>query len=98
MKIVARTPTELIIRDSATTLRVLGFFFAALGAFAVFAAPYLLGGLLPALAALWPTAIGASAIAVATGSELDIAAIAGWATSLVIAGAVGVLVLDREDM
>jgi hypothetical protein len=36
MKIVARTPTELIIRDSATTLRVVGFFLAVLGAFAIF--------------------------------------------------------------
>ena len=36
MKIVARTPTELIIRDSAMTLRTVGFFLAALGAFAIF--------------------------------------------------------------
>jgi len=36
MKIVARTPTELIIRDSAMTLRVVGVFIAALGAFAIF--------------------------------------------------------------
>jgi len=35
MKIVALTPTELIIRDSAMTLRVVGLFLAALGAFAV---------------------------------------------------------------
>jgi len=33
MKIVARTPTELIIRDSAMTLRVFGVVIAALGAF-----------------------------------------------------------------
>jgi hypothetical protein len=36
MKIVARTPTELIIRDSAMTLRILGAFLAALGTFAIF--------------------------------------------------------------
>jgi len=36
MKIVAQTPTELIIRDSAMTLRVVGLFLAALGAFAIF--------------------------------------------------------------
>ena len=36
MKIVAQTPTELIIRDSAMTLRVMGLFVAALGAFAIF--------------------------------------------------------------
>ena len=36
MKIVARTPTELIIRDSAMTLRLVGIFIAALGAFAIF--------------------------------------------------------------
>ena len=35
MKIVARTPTELIIRDSALTLRGFGIFLAALGAFAI---------------------------------------------------------------
>jgi len=35
MKIVALTPTELIIRDSAMTLRVVGLFLAALGAFAI---------------------------------------------------------------
>lgn len=35
MKIVARTPTELIIRDSAATLRVMGGFLGALGAFAI---------------------------------------------------------------
>ena len=36
MKIVAHTPTELIIRDSAVTLRVLGAFLAALGVFTLF--------------------------------------------------------------
>ena len=36
MKIVAHTPTELIIREGAMTLRVVGFFIAALGAFAIF--------------------------------------------------------------
>ena len=36
MKIVAQTPTELIIRDSAMTLRVVGAFIAVLGAFAIF--------------------------------------------------------------
>jgi hypothetical protein len=35
MKIVARTPTELIIRDSALMLRGFGIFLAALGAFAI---------------------------------------------------------------
>ncbi len=58
MKIVAQTPTELIIRDSAMTLRVVGCFLAALGAFAIFvgltqdpegrvgAAPVVIGSLL----------------------------------------------------
>lgn len=36
MKIVARTPTELIIRDSATALRTVGVFITVLGAFAIF--------------------------------------------------------------
>jgi hypothetical protein len=36
MKIVARTPTELIIRDSAMVLRAFGAFLVALGAFAIF--------------------------------------------------------------
>ena len=35
MKIVAHTPTELIIRDSAMLLRAFGVFLAALGAFAI---------------------------------------------------------------
>ena len=35
MKIVAHTPTELIIRDSAMMLRAFGAFVVALGAFAV---------------------------------------------------------------
>jgi hypothetical protein len=35
MKIIARTPTELIIRDSATTFRALGALLAASGAFAI---------------------------------------------------------------
>jgi hypothetical protein len=35
MKIVARTSSELIIRDSAATLRYLGAFLGALGAFAI---------------------------------------------------------------
>lgn len=35
MKIVAHSPTQLIIRDSAITLRVLGGFVGALGAFAI---------------------------------------------------------------
>jgi len=36
MKIVARTPTELILRDSAAALRVMGVFLAVLGGFAIF--------------------------------------------------------------
>jgi len=36
MKIVARTPTELILRDSAAALRIMGVFLAALGGFAIF--------------------------------------------------------------
>jgi hypothetical protein len=35
MKIVANTPTQLIIRDSAMTMRALGAFMAALGAYAI---------------------------------------------------------------
>lgn len=35
MKIVANTPTQLIIRDSAMTMRGLGAFIAALGAYAI---------------------------------------------------------------
>ena len=35
MKIVAHTPTELIIRDSAMSLRALGAFLVALAAFIV---------------------------------------------------------------
>lgn len=35
MKIVVRTPTELIIRDSAAMLRAFGVFLGALGAFAI---------------------------------------------------------------
>jgi len=36
MKIVARTPTELILRDSAAGPRMMGVFLAALGGFAIF--------------------------------------------------------------
>ena len=36
MKIVARTPTELILRDSGAALRIMGVFLAALGGWAVF--------------------------------------------------------------
>ena len=35
MKIVAQTPTELIIRDSALVIRAVGSFVAAIGAFAI---------------------------------------------------------------
>jgi hypothetical protein len=35
MKIVVRTPTELLIRDSAIVLRAFGVFLGALGAFAI---------------------------------------------------------------
>ena len=37
MKIIARTPTELIVRESAMTLRLLGAFLMALGTFAIYA-------------------------------------------------------------
>ena len=36
MKIIAQTPTELILRDSAAALRTMGVFLAALGGFAIF--------------------------------------------------------------
>jgi len=52
MKIVARTPTELILRDSAAGLRILGVFLAALGGFVVFvgvAQPDEHGGIVPVL-------------------------------------------------
>jgi len=50
MKIVARTPTELIVRDSAAALRTMGVFLVALGGWAIFigvAQPEGRGGIVP---------------------------------------------------
>ena len=50
MKIVARTPTELIVRDSAAALRAMGVFLVALGGWAIFigvAQPEGRGGIVP---------------------------------------------------
>jgi ABC-2 type transport system permease protein len=67
-------------------------------AFAVFAAPYLIGSLLPPLAAWWPTAIGAVAGDVAAGAPMDARTVIGWATGILVAGVIGALVLNREDL
>jgi hypothetical protein len=52
MKIVAQTPTELILRDSGAALRVMGLFLGALGGWALFiglAQPEGRGGIVPIL-------------------------------------------------
>jgi len=52
MKIVAQTPTELILRDSGAALRVMGLFLGALGGWALFiglAQPDGRGGIVPIL-------------------------------------------------
>jgi ABC-2 type transport system permease protein len=67
-------------------------------ALAVFATPYLLGSIAPSIAAWWPTAIGATAGAVASGAPLEPASIAGWAIGLLAAGIAGVLIFSREDL
>jgi hypothetical protein len=67
-------------------------------AFAVFATPYLLGSLAPALATWWPTTIGVLAGDIASGAPLETATLVGWAGGLVVAATAGVLVLDREDL
>jgi ABC-type transport system involved in multi-copper enzyme maturation permease subunit len=67
-------------------------------AFAVYAAPYLFGSFLPAIAELWPTSIGLVAASVATGSAPNVASVAGWAAAVLGLVVVGVLVLDREDL
>ena len=50
MKIVAQTPTELILRDSGAALRFMGVFLTALGGWAAFiglAQPEGRGGIVP---------------------------------------------------
>lgn len=67
-------------------------------AFAFFAAPYLLGSLLPSLAAWWPTAIGAVAGSVAAEGSMPAATLVGWAVGLLVAGTAGLLIFSREDL
>ena len=67
-------------------------------AFAVLAVPYFVGGFVPAVAEVWPTAIGALAGAVATGSAPNAPTVAGWAIGLVGTGLIGLLVFNREDL
>ena len=67
-------------------------------AFAVFAAPYLIGSIAPSLAAWWPTAIRSLAGVIASGSALELGTLLGWAGSMVVAGAAGMLIFDREDL
>jgi ABC-2 type transport system permease protein len=67
-------------------------------ALVVFAAPYILGNLLPSVAELWPTSIGAMAGMVATGSAPNMPTVAGWAISIVAVGLASFFIFDREDI
>jgi ABC-2 type transport system permease protein len=70
---------------------------AAIG-FAVFAAPYLLSGILPAAAELWPASIGAMDGAVASGAPVSQATVVGWAAAVLGLALVAVITFAREDL
>ncbi len=67
-------------------------------ALVVFAAPYVLGNLVPFVSELWPTSIGAMAGMVATGSAPNVPTVAGWAISIVAAGLAAMFIFDLEDI
>jgi ABC-2 type transport system permease protein len=67
-------------------------------ALAFFAAPFLLAGVLPALAVWWPTSIGVAAVDVASGAPLEVGTVLGWAAGLIVVGVLGAIALDREEL
>jgi ABC-2 type transport system permease protein len=66
--------------------------------FAVFAAPYLLGSLVPALAIWWPTSLAATAGPVALGEPIPVATVIGWLAGLLICSLGGSTLLSRRDI
>lgn len=67
-------------------------------AFAIAFAPYFLSAFLPSVAELWPSSITAVAFAVATNDPANLATVASWALTILIVGAAGLWVINREDM
>jgi ABC-2 type transport system permease protein len=67
-------------------------------AFTVLAIPYFAGAFLPALVELWPTTIAEMAAPFATDSFVHVPTVASWAIAVVALGAVGLVVINREDM
>lgn len=72
----------------------------AIGAigFAVAVVPYVANAFLPSLAGVWPTSVAAMANLVAAGEAPYLPTVVGWAASLSVAGASGLILFSREDM
>lgn len=67
-------------------------------AFAVMFLPLLIGGMVPLLNELSPTAIGSWAMAAATGEPVSVLAPAGWVASMVAIAVGSKIAFDRQEL
>jgi hypothetical protein len=96
--VLLAVPVFLVALNLALATRIDSQGAIAAIAVAVFAAPYLLGSLVPAAVALWPTSLGLAAGDVATGMPLDPASVLAWGPAVVGLGIAAAVALAREDL
>jgi ABC-type transport system involved in multi-copper enzyme maturation permease subunit len=96
--VLLAVPTFFVALDLAFATRLNSQAGVAAIAFAVFGAPYLIGGFLPAVAEAWPSSIGAMAGSVATGAAPNLVTVGVWAVAIVGLGVGAVVAFNREDL
>ena len=107
-------PDLVVVAKFAATLVAIPAFFVTLNlafatrlnsqaaiaaiAIGIAAVPLFFGSLLPVVSEVWPTQIGALAVAMAGGEPAHLPIIASWAAVVLVFGAGGLFAFSREDL
>jgi ABC-2 type transport system permease protein len=96
--VLIAVPALFVALDLALATRLDSQAGIAAIAMAVAFAPYLIAGLAPSAAELWPSSIAAVASAVAIGDAVSWPTVASWALALAGFAIIGAWAFNREDM